>query len=94
MADEHVAYFWDREDAAAVAEALGAELRRERFHGEDDDEDHLWIVLLPPATDPAVLKALLHTHDGWLESPTNEPPPPAPPPLPSQPRRLKHTPPT
>jgi hypothetical protein len=92
MADEHVAYFWDREDADAVAEALGGEVRRERFHGEDDDEDHPWIVLLPTPTDPAALETLLHTHDGWLDSPTTEPPPPAPPPLPNQPRRLKHTP--
>jgi len=98
MADEHVAYFWDREDADAVAEALGAEVgaevRRERFHGEDDDEDHPWVVLLPPATDPAVLETLLHNHDGWLESPADEPAPPAPPPLPNEPRRHKHIPPT
>ncbi|MEV6288443.1 hypothetical protein [Kribbella sp. NPDC051770] len=79
-----IAYFWEREDAAAVASQLGGELRRGRFHGEDDDEDHPWLVLLPGPADLAVVEA----YDGWLE-PADEQPAPEPPPLPTAPKRLK-----
>ncbi|TCM41216.1 hypothetical protein [Kribbella sp. VKM Ac-2568] len=88
MADEHVAYFWDREDADAVAELLGGRVRRGRFHGEDDDEDHPWVVVT--AADPAVLEQVAGEHDGWLEAPADEPTPAKPPPLPTEPRRLKN----
>ncbi|MGC4943064.1 hypothetical protein [Kribbella sp. DT2] len=82
-----IAYFWERADAEAVAERLGGELSRGRFHGEDDDEDHPWVVVT--AADPAVLERVAGEHDGWLEAPTHEPTP-APPPLPTEPRRLKN----
>jgi len=51
-----VAYFFDdREDAEEVrrrlaSDGIDAEVRRERFHGEDDDEEHPWTVV---TTDPA-----------------------------------------
>jgi mutator protein MutT len=80
-------------DERDVAEAVAAQLRREgydawtereRFAGEDDDEDHAWGVL----TDgPAVrLELLVEEHDGWYDA--GEPaPPPAPLDLPTAPRR-------
>ena len=86
---ELVAYFFEREDAEAVADALSGDLRRGRFQGEDDDEDHPWMVILPSTTDRALLDDLLTQYDGWLETPTTEPPV-TPPPLPTAPKRLKN----
>ncbi|WP_327636214.1 hypothetical protein OHB24_40210 [Kribbella sp. NBC_00482] len=82
-----IAYFWEQDDAVAVAERLGGEVRRGRFHGEDDDEDHPWLVLLEDV-DRATLDTLLAEHDGWLE-PDTDAPPAAPPPLPDAPKRFK-----
>jgi hypothetical protein len=84
---ELIAYFWEQEDASTVAARLGGTVRRERFHGEDDDEDHPWVVVLTDV-DRAALDALVAEHDGWLETPTAEPVA-APPPLPSGPKRFK-----
>ncbi|TWD72520.1 hypothetical protein FB561_7512 [Kribbella amoyensis] len=85
-----VASFWERDDADAVAAELGGEVRRERFHGEDDDEDHPWTVVLPAGTDAAALDELVAEYDGWLTSTEDEAAPDqAPPPLPTEPRRLK-----
>ena len=63
-----------------------ASLRRERFAGEDDDEDHPWVV----GTDApdSVLELLVEEYDGWLE-PDAPPPPSTPLVLPDAPRRLK-----
>jgi hypothetical protein len=89
MPDELIAYFFERDDASRVADRLGGSFRRGRFQGEDDDEDHPWMVLLPGNTDSAVLEELLAEYDGWLE-PTDEPGPVVePPPLPTAPNRLK-----
>ncbi|GAA3151633.1 hypothetical protein JOF29_002424 [Kribbella aluminosa] len=82
-----IAYFWEREDAADVAERLGGEVRRGRFHGEDDDEDHPWLVVLHDV-DRGELDALLSEYDGWLESEADDEPT-APTPLPDAPKRLK-----
>ncbi|MFD7160999.1 hypothetical protein ACFV9C_40895 [Kribbella sp. NPDC059898] len=84
---ELIAYFWERDDATAVAERLGGEVRRGRFHGEDDDEDHPWGVVLPDV-DRTDLEELLAEHDGWLEPSDDVAPAPAPP-LPSEPKRFK-----
>lgn len=84
---ELIAYFWEQEDAAAVAERLGGEVRRGRFHGEDDDEDHPWMVVLRDVDRPDV-DELLSEYDGWLETAVDEPVA-VPPPLPSQPKRFK-----
>ncbi|MGW7687237.1 hypothetical protein ACWGID_41230 [Kribbella sp. NPDC054772] len=87
---ELIAYFWEQEDAEAVADRLSGEVRRGRFHGEDDDEDHPWIVVLRDA-DRTAVDQLLAEYDGWLETSTVETPeiPSAPPPLPSGPKRFK-----
>ncbi|WP_433159916.1 hypothetical protein [Kribbella sp. CA-247076] len=85
---ELIAYFWEQEDAEAVAARLGGTVRRGRFHGEDDDEDHPWIVVLD-AVDRAVVEEVLTEYDGWLESAAAQPPS-APPPLPNGPRRFKN----
>ena len=90
--------FWEDADARAVADRLrrngfDAELARERFAGEDDDEDHPWAVVTDAP--PAMLEVLLEEYDGWLDD-TGAPEPPAPRPpldLPAAPRRVKRPPP-
>lgn len=82
-----IAYFWEREDAAAVAARLGGDVRRGRFHGEDDDEDHPWVLELEDV-DRAALDELLNEYDGWLEIEVDEAPA-VPPPLPQEPKRFK-----
>jgi len=58
---------------------------RERFAGEDDDEDHPWAIETDaPATS---LDLLLEAHDGWLEDEVTDPVAPAPIELPDTPRR-------
>jgi hypothetical protein len=80
-----LAYFWEQEDAEAVAELLDGEVRRGRFHGEDDDEDHPWIVEL---TAGEGVERVVAAHDGWLETATDAPSG-APVPLPQEPKRFK-----
>jgi hypothetical protein len=82
--------FWEETDASAVAGRLGSdgfavELGRERFAGEDDDEDVAWVV----ATDapPVMVELLLEAYDGWLEEAPVLPPRPLD--LPDGPRRVK-----
>lgn len=89
MGKELVAYFWEREDAEQVAGRIDAVVRRDRFQGEDDDEDHPWMVLVPIGTDPGVLEPLVTEYDGWLDSGAAETAPVEPPPLPTAPKRLK-----
>jgi hypothetical protein len=87
MNDDIVVCFWEQEDAEAVAARLHGEVRRGRFHGEDDDEDHPWVVVLRDP-DHAVLDELLTKYDGWLETAVNGTAS-TPPPLPTEPRRFK-----
>jgi hypothetical protein len=102
------AIFHDEDEAAAVVARLRAggfeaTSARERFAGEDDDEDHPWAVL----TDAPglMLELLAEEYDGWVDhddpaappavAPTTPPavaptaPPAAPLDLPSGPRRVK-----
>ncbi len=83
--------FFDEEHARAavrrlVADGYDARCERERFAGEDDDEDHPWVVV----TDAPIvlLELLVEKYDGWLE-PDVPPPPTTPLVLPAAPRRLK-----
>lgn len=87
------AVFFERDDATEVARRLeaggwAARVHRERFQGEDDEEDQPWAVVTDAPL--LVLELLVDEHDGWLEGlPTPPAVPPAPVPLPTQPRRLK-----
>ena len=94
------AVFHEEDDARAVAARLArdgfeATVARDRFAGEDDDEDHAWEV----ATDAPefVVDLLVEEHDGWLDAgdgasgPEVGLPGPVTPPieLPDGPRRIK-----
>lgn len=87
------AVFHEAEHATTVAARLradgfAAQVRRERFAGEDDDEDHPWAVL----TDAPeyVVEVLVEEFDGWLDAGTDRAAPPPPPlALPDAPRRVK-----
>jgi hypothetical protein len=101
MSRELVAYFFEREDAEEVARRLAADdltVRQEKFHGEDDDEDHPWTVVLPPDVDRALAEDLVTQYDGWLAghdfgSTEGEAAPlPNVLPLPEAPRRFKNPP--
>jgi hypothetical protein len=86
------AVFFDEDHARAVSARLrrdgyDATLGRDRFAGEDDDEDHPWVV-----TSDApewVLDVLVDQYDGWLDVPESEPDPRPPLELPRQPKRVK-----
>ena len=64
------AMFYERDDADLVAARLlsdgfTAETARERLAGEDDDEDHPWVVVTDAP--PLVVAVLAERYDGWLE---------------------------
>ena len=64
------AVFFDEDDARAVAARLERDgfdvrLARERYAGEDDDEDHPW-ALRTDAPD-VMLDLLVEEYDGWLD---------------------------
>ncbi len=81
--------FFEEADARSAAARLSrdgfeATCRRERLAGEDDDQDHPWVVLTDA---PAVmLELLVEQYDGWLE-PDPAPPAAAPLVLPAAPHR-------
>jgi hypothetical protein len=79
----------DRVAARLRADGFGADLVRERFAGEDDDEDHPWSVVTDaPAL---VVEIVAEEHDGWVDHddvPTVQPAPRGLE-LPDGPRRVK-----
>lgn len=89
------AVFFEEDDARAVADRLvrdgfDAEVSVDRLAGEDDDEDHPWVVVTDAPE--LVLEVLADAHDGWLDHDGGEeqpPVPPAPLDLPDAPRRVK-----
>lgn len=89
----HRAFFFEQDEAAEVValltgEGWEAELSRERFHGEDDDEDQPYAV----TTDaPAVIvESLADEYGGWFDVPADDTAPAASPlDLPSAPKRIK-----
>jgi hypothetical protein len=86
---EQIAFFWEQDDAEAVAERLDGVVQRGRFHGEDDDEDHPWVVVLQDV-DRRALDEVLAEYDGWVEATADEEAA-APAPLPDGPKRFKRT---
>ena len=92
------AVFHEQDDADQVAARLRrdgfeATVERDRFAGEDDDEDHAWAVVSDAPE--FMLDVLVEERDGWLDY-GDEPPgspagPGAVPPLdlPDGPRRVK-----
>ena len=88
------AMLYEEDQARLVADRLrtgGFEVtvERERFAGEDDDEDHPWTVLTDAP--PWMVEVLVEEHDGWVDdAPADTPPTPvAPLDLPAAPRRVK-----
>ena len=87
------ALFWEDDAARAVADALedggfDARVARERFAGEDDDEDHPWVVFTDAPA--ALVETLLEEYDGWLDAaPPADAPAATPLDLPEAPRRVK-----
>ena len=55
----------DRVAARLRADGFGADLVRERFAGEDDDEDHPWSVV----TDAPgiIVEVVAEEFDGWVD---------------------------
>jgi hypothetical protein len=67
-----------------LADGYAATVSRERYAGEDDDEDHPWVVSTDAPS--AALDILLDQYDGWLDDGA-DPAPAAPVDLPDAPRR-------
>ena len=81
-------------DARTVAERLrasgfDARVARVRFAGEDDDEDHPWVVHTDAP--PFMAEVVAEEYDAWVDAAPDQPvaPPPAPLDLPQEPRRIK-----
>lgn len=91
------AVFFEESDAQAAIDQLhrdgwDAELTRERYHGEDDDEDHPWAVVTDAPG--SLVEMLVDEYDGWLDVPPDEAEPdlsvaPEPLDLPTEPKRIK-----
>jgi 8-oxo-dGTP diphosphatase len=88
------AMLYEEDQARLVAERLraggfDAAVGRERFAGEDDDEDHPWTVLTEAPS--FMVEVLVEEYDGWVDdAPAEAPSPPATPlDLPDAPRRVK-----
>jgi hypothetical protein len=86
--------FFDEDDAGSAvarlrADGYEASASRERYAGEDDDEDHPWAV----ETDAphVVLELLVEEHDGWLDAGDGASTS-APPELPTGPKRHHRSP--
>lgn len=77
----------DARSAAArlVADGYAAEVARERFAGEDDDEDHAWAVRTDAPS--FVLELLAEEWDGWVDDESSAAPGVVPPDLPAGARR-------
>ena len=88
------AMLYEEDQARRVADRLrsggfDATVARERFAGEDDDEDHPWIVLTDGPS--YMVEVLVEEYDGWVDDAPldTHPAPPAPLDLPDAPRRVK-----
>lgn len=83
-------YFDEPEDAGELAKALevegyDVETLREAFAGEDDSDDHAWVLVVAQSDDRIV--EMVDVYGGWLTGDERLPDEPLP--LPDQPKRLK-----
>lgn len=81
-------YFDSRDDATELIRALEAEgyataMRREAFAGEDDADDHGWVLAVDPFDDRVV--EMVDVYGGWMAG--DDGAPVEPPELPEEPRR-------
>jgi hypothetical protein len=88
------AFLYEEDQARLVADRLraggfGVSVGRERFAGEDDDEDHPWTVLTDAPS--FMVEVLVDEYDGWVDDMAADTPPtpPAPLDLPAAPHRVK-----
>lgn len=83
-------WFDERDDAEAFIEGLDleAEPRRVGFAGEEDDEDHAWVVVLEQPDADVMDRA--DELGGWVPQGEGPSAPAAPLDLPAAPRRLKN----
>jgi 8-oxo-dGTP diphosphatase len=89
------AMLYEEGHALAVADSLRhngypATVRRERLAGEDDDEDHPWVVVCDAPV--FMVELLVEEYDGWVDVVAETPPAQprsAPLDLPDAPRRVK-----
>ena len=87
------AVFFEESDAASAERQLlgggwSAVRSRDRFQGEDDDEDHPWVVVTNAPE--FVVELLVDEYDGWLdEADAAGDTSVAPEPLPDAPKRIK-----
>lgn len=88
-------YFDEPEDSVELVKALAeegfaVETVREAFAGEDDADDHAWVLVV--AGDDERIIEMVDVYGGWLvgdERLPDEPLPHSPSVLPDQPKRLK-----
>ena len=83
-------YFDDPEDSTDLSKALQAEgygvkTVREAFAGEDDSEDHAWVLEVDGSDDR--ITEMVDVYGGWLQGDARLPAEPLP--LPGEPKRLK-----
>ncbi len=83
-------YFDEPGDSVELAKALEAEgyaveTVREAFSGEDDSDDHAWVLVVAQSDDRIV--EMVDVYGGWLAGDERLPDEPLP--LPGEPRRLK-----
>jgi hypothetical protein len=88
------AVLYEEDHARRVAARLrtggfDAEVARDRLAGEDDDEDHPWLVVTDAPS--FMVEVLVDEYDGWVDDlpPGAAPPPARPLDLPDAPRRVK-----
>ncbi len=72
--------------AALEAEGYATALQREAFAGEDDSDDHGWLLTVEPFDDRVI--ELVDVYGGWM--PGDEHLPAEPLDLPGEPKRLNH----
>lgn len=82
-------YFDEPDDSVELAKALEAEgyaveSVREAFAGEDDSDDHAWVLVVAQSDDRIV--EMVDVYGGWLNGDERLPAEPVP--LPDQPKRL------